>query len=55
MPLGLVLLLIGVSIKDPGAVYSSMTLKALGIIVLIISGILLIAGLIKFGRESRYE
>ncbi|MHA1357357.1 MAG: hypothetical protein ACTSQI_02935 [Candidatus Helarchaeota archaeon] len=52
LPMGLILLFIGIAIRQGGATYSSTSLIILGIISLAIAGILLIAGLIKLGQQT---
>ncbi len=52
LPLGLISLIAGILIGRSDATYSSTALIILGIIILAISGILLIAGLIKYGRTA---
>ena len=52
LPLGLILLISGVLIGQGGPTYSSTSLVVLGLIVLALAGILLIAGLVKLGRQT---
>ncbi|TFG04868.1 MAG: hypothetical protein EU536_03485 [Promethearchaeota archaeon] len=52
--LGLVFLIIGFIILNAGAIISGYSMIGVSIGVLALAAIFLIAGLVKYGRQSRY-
>jgi uncharacterized membrane protein YidH (DUF202 family) len=52
IPLGLVLVLLGVPILHEGAQMSGMSMIVLGVILLVIAGLCLIIGLVKYGQHK---